>query len=206
MSRPYIKENSASYASPTFSVKFAFHKLRGGGTISIAGLSNSVSFSITHSNSLIYGDGTDYRAYDVTVGSLGTSSTTTYSPATLTIAYGGTVSTTTNVKYQLNGIQLSSYTASTTAPTLSNFLSGLVSSFVFTDGSTASAGTNSITFTAPKYTGNAYNGITVSGPIVIGASSFTYSNGATFSGGYNIYNMSLSYPNLGATNNFTFIN
>ena len=96
MSRPYININSASLAGPTLSLNMTFYKLRGGGTMSITGFSNSVSFNENHSNS----DGVvglNYETNIATVNQIGTSSTTTYIAPTLTIVCGGTVSATTTI-------------------------------------------------------------------------------------------------------------
>jgi len=207
MSRPYININSASYACPTLSLNMTFYKLRGGGTMSITGFSNSISFYENHSNS----DGVvglSYEINTVTTGSLGTSSTTTFTQPTLVVTYGGTVSTTTNVAYQLQGQYITAVSGVTAVgPTLSVYLSSLVSAFSFTGsnlGFSAVANATKITFTAPTNTGNQYNGYTVSGPIAIGASSFTYSTGNLFAGGANTYALVLTYPKLGGYDTLSF--
>ena len=203
MSRPYLHINSVSYATPVLTLNYTFFRLRGDNpsarTLTVAGLSSSFTFVETHVDS-DYAVGSNSESLTFSVATLGTSSTTVYTAPALAITYGGTVSATTNIKYQLQGLQLSSFTASlgVNGPTLSNFLTALANSFVFSGANTgfsAAATSNSIVFSAPN--GNLYNGFTVSGAIVIGASSFTYSNGNTFSGGVNTYPMIVSYTNLG---------
>lgn len=205
MSRPYFKINSLSYAGPTLSVNYSFFKLRGGGTVSVTGFSNSVSWNETSSNSDV--SNLTYDVQPVTVATLGTSSTTTLTEGSATITFGGTVSTTTNLKIQILGVQVVNATASTYAPTLSNFLSGITFSFTGAAANfTASQTATTITFTSLN-SGNIYNNTTASiSTVVIGGSSFTWSNGNTFSGGLHNYTVILSYDKLGPINgkNTTF--
>jgi hypothetical protein len=206
MSRPYININSASYAGATLSLNMTFYKLRGGGTMSVSGLSSSISFNEDHSHS--ESTGLNYEINEVTVGSLGTSSTTTYVQPTLTVTYGGTVSTTTNARYQLQGQFLNTPGLTAVGPTLSVFLASLAAVLSFTGvnaGFTASSNGTTLTITAPTGTGNRYNGLTAAGTLTIGASSFTYSTtGLTFTGGTNTYPLILSFPKLGGSDTYSF--
>ena len=135
------------------------------------------------------------------MGALGTSSTTIYVQPTLVITYGGTVSNTTNARYQLQGQFLNTPGLTAVGPTLSVYLASLAAILSFTGvnaGFTASSTATTLTLTAPNNTGNYYNGFTVSGVLNIGASSFTYSTtGLTFTGGTNTYPLILTFPKLG---------
>ena len=49
MSRPYLNITNVSYSSPVLSVTFELLRLRGGGTISVTGFSQSLALSTTYS-------------------------------------------------------------------------------------------------------------------------------------------------------------
>jgi hypothetical protein len=195
-------------------MNYTFHKLRGGGTITISGLSGSISFGETHSNSSgengILVDANDYETVTFSIPALGTPSSTSYTDPTATLNFGGTAFAgtpgTTNIKISLAGQQLSSATAS--GLTLSNYLTDIVNGFVFTGAATGysavSTGTT-IVFTGPLGTGNADNGVSVT-TIVSGTTSqtFTASTGASFSAGYDIYPIVLTYSPLGGGTTYTY--
>ncbi len=211
MSRPYFNINSMSYTSPVLSMNYTYYKLRSSTpasrTLQIDGFSGSISFTSSHDD-VDYSSGRTSDTLTFSVATLGTSSTTTYTPATVTYAFSGTASTTSNVRFTLHGATLSSATAS--GPTLSTFLSSIVSSFVFSGtntGFSAAVSSNSIVFTAPTTSGTVYNNlaVTVAGPLGAGGSTLTYSvSGQTFSGGVNTNTAVLSYPALGYSNNIVF--
>lgn len=220
MARPYININSITYSSPTMSLNMTFFKLRGGGTFSISGLSNSVLFSQTHSNTQLAG-GIGYRTIPVTVGSFGypTDPTSTYVNPSIIFSVTGTSSVTNNAKVYINGITLSSVTASDSS--LTNWLGGIANGFyssptlvsLFPIGSwtssvsmtTATAGT--IAFT-PTNTGNYYNNnynLTISGLVPsVSSISGTVVGSTTFSGGITNYVLTLTYPKLGGITSFIF--
>lgn len=219
MSKPYFNINSLTASGATVSVNWTYFKVRtnigGGGTVSIDGFSNSVTMTLSGKNntpdaftlSNTSGSendnitfGTMSNGGNLAITALGTSSTTTYNPPSYTITFGGTVSSTTNLKMQILGVQVINSTASATvAPTVSNFLSAI--SFTFSGAAAAFSATisgNSIIFSAPG--GNWYNGLTLSNAIVQAASSFATasgSQGTTFSGGLNNYTLYLNYLPMG---------
>lgn len=49
MSRPYLNVTNVTYSNPVLSVTFEALRLRGGGTISVTGFSQSLVLSTTHS-------------------------------------------------------------------------------------------------------------------------------------------------------------
>jgi len=225
MSRPYFNIDNLTYAGPTLSMSLTYFKLRiagtAGATFSIDGFSNSIVASLTSSNSYqgLYdsnsattGEEVPYDLIKLTVGTLGTSSTTTYTQPTLTYNYSGTVSSSTNLKVQIKGVTVINATSSTTlAPTISNFFTALIASascLNFTGAaagfSVALSGTTSLVFTAPTNTGNFYNTTTISNTIVAGAAGGSFAtasaNGVTFSGGLNNYTVVLNYLPLGPVN------
>jgi hypothetical protein len=201
-------------------MSLTFYKLRiaaSSGTFSIDGFSNSLVITVTHSHSDngLYnfnpnttGEELPFDLFNLSVGTLGTSSTTTYTNPTLTYTFTGTVSATSNIKMQIRGVQVVNATSSTTlAPTVSNFLAAIVNSgsFSFTGnaaGFSVTTSNNSLIFTAPTNTGNFYNGLTISNTIAQGGSSFATSStmGNTFSGGLNNYTLVLNYAQLGPVN------
>ena len=130
MSRPYFKIQSMSYSTPVLTMNYTFHKLRGGGTISVAGLSSSFSFFESNSNSSGEGGSiilaSDYNTKTFSMGTLGTSSTATYNaPTPRTFTFTGTVSSAgTNTRISLAGVNLLTASGVTASggPTLSNYI------------------------------------------------------------------------------------
>ena len=221
MSRPYFNIDNLTYAGPTLSMSLTFFKLRiaaSSGTFSIDGFSNSIVVTVTAScadtalynfNSQTTGEELPYDSFNLNVGTLGTSSTTTYTDPTVTYTFTGTVSATTNLKMQIKGVQVINATSSATlAPTVSNFLAAIIGSGSVTNftgnatGYTVSVSGNSLIFTAPTNTGNYYNGVTISNAIVQAGSSFATSStmGYSFSGGLNNYSVVINYGQLGPVN------
>ena len=223
MSRPYFNIDNLTYAGPTLSLSLTYFKLRNsavaGATFSIDGFSNSIVVTITNSNAyqglydysngVLHADSAPFDTFNLTVGSLGTSSTTTYTQPTLIYNYSGTVSATTNFTVQLQGVTVINATSSASlAPTASNFLAAIIGSSSATNFTgaasnfTVAANGNSLIFTAPLNSGNIYNGLTISNNITQGNSSFATAsaNGITFSGGFNNYRVILNYLPLGPIN------
>ena len=204
MSRPYFNINSMTYSSPVLTMNYTFYKLRGGGTMSVAGFSHSFSYAEPHSFSTS-------ETLTFSIATLGTSSTTTYvDPTPLTFVFGGTPSTTTNLKISLQGVQLSSATSS--GAVLSTYVAAVANSFVFSGvntGFTATYSTTTLGIIPPTNTGNYFNGAALSTALVIGAggSTFTYSiPSTTFANGTNTYPIILSYDKLGGGDTYTFVN
>jgi len=213
MSRPYFNINNLTYAGPTLSFDFSYFKLRSTATtatFSVDGFSNSIVISVTNSNSYqgLFTFGTPNIGDDlpndnikVRLGSLGTSSTTTYTQPTLTYTFTGTVSATTNLTMNLRGVNIVNLTAVSAlgGSTSTQFLA--TTTFSFTGAAANFTGTvsgSSLIFTAPTNTGNLYNGATISTTITQGGSSFaTSSGGTTFSGGLNNYTLVVNYAPLG---------
>jgi hypothetical protein len=216
MSRPYFNIDNLTYVGGTLSLYLTYFKLRtnssSGSTFSIDGFSNSLVYTVTNSNSTT----ADYDFNTATVGeelpydlfqkntTLGTSSTTTYTAPTLTFVYSGTVSTTTNLRVQILGVNVVNLTSVSAlgASTSTQFLA--TATFSFTGAAANFTGTissNSLIFTAPTFTGNLYNGLTAASLVTQNNSSFaTSSTGNTFSGGLNNYTLLLNYTQLGPVN------
>lgn len=209
MSRPYININALTYSNSVLSMDYAYYKLRGGGTMSITGFSNSISFSETDNYS-------NNETWTFSVPTLGTSSTTQYpSNSSFAIVFSGTpsaVTTKSTIAIQIAGVNvINTFTAS--GVTLSNFISGAAAVASFSGAaagfgvtSTSNGTYSTLTFTAPTNTGNYYNGLTAAVTVVKGTagSTLTYSVGNTFSGGVNLYNVTLSYPKLGGVDTYTY--
>ena len=210
MSKPYININSMSYTASVLSMNWTYFKTRGGGTYTITGFSNSISFTDTDSNSL-----TETLTFSVP-GSLGLPSdpTSTYTNPYITYNVSGTASTHNTAAVHINGITISVTTAGATSlgtwlnsisndfvtsATISSYVGNWTSSYALTS---ATAGT--ITFT-PLNTGNYYNNNT--NLIITGlAASFSSITSSvvsnTFSGGITNYVITLSYPRLGGLDTF----
>lgn len=209
MSRPYFNINSMSYTSPVLTMNYSFYKLRSATpnsrTLTITGFSNSISFVETH-NSCDF-SGLTSETLTFSVPTLGTSSTTTYTPSTYGIVFGGTPSTSTNVILSLQGSNLGSFTAS--GSVLSTYLTSIATGLAFSgvnSGFTASVSGSTLTITAPKNTGTIYNNTAVTLAVVIGSggSTLTYSAATSLTGGVNIHTPVLSYGPLGFTDNIVF--
>lgn len=209
MSRPYIKINSMTYSASVLSMDYTYYKLRSATpntrTLTVSGFSSSFTFTQSH-DSVDYTSGRVSEAVTFSIANLGTSSVTTYTPATVTYAFSGTPSTTSNVLFTLQGVTISNATAS--GPTLSVFLTSIVDGFSFgtNTGFSASVSGSSIIFFAPTYSGTVYNNLAtaVKGGLgtALGA-TLTYSvSGRTFSGGINTNRATVTY--LGYSSNLTF--
>ena len=197
-----------SYNNPVLTMNYTFYKLRGGGTMSITGFSNSFIYTeiLSHSETV---KGLNSKSVTFSVGVLGTSSTTTYvDPAGLTFTFGGTAAPgTTNLRFNLNGLSLGSVTASGT--TVSNLLSSVANSLVFSGvnaGFSVTSSSNQLLFSAPTTKGNFNNGVTISMTVTGALSSFTYSPTiVSFSGGQNVHKITVSFGNLGYNSSTTFL-
>ena len=212
MSRPYININSMTYSNDVLYMDYTYYKLRSSTpntrTLTITGFSSSFTFTQSHS-SVDYSAGRVSEGVTFSIITLGTSSTTTYIPSTVTYAFSGTPSTASNVTFLIQGITLSSATAS--GNTLAPFLTSIVTGMSFSGpslGFAASVSGSSIIFTAPSNTGTINNNLTtvVKGNLgnAIGA-SLTYSaTGKTFSGGVNINTAVITYGNLGYGDSIVF--
>lgn len=219
MSRPYIKINSMAYSDSVLSMDYTYYKLRSATpntrTLTVTGFSSSLSFTTSHDN-VDYSSGRVSETLTFSVTNLGTSSTTTYTPSSISYVFGGTPSTTSNVTFTLQGATLSSATSS--SATLATFLSSIVNGFSYGSTNanfTASVSGNTIIFTAPAYSGTIFNNIAISAKGGLGGAAgatltysvsgqgTTYSNG-TFSGGVNTNRAILSYDDLGYTSTISF--
>ena len=223
MSRPYFKIQSMSYSTPVLTMNYTFHKLRGGGTISVAGLSSSFSFFESNSNSSGEGGSiilaSDYNTKTFSMGTLGTSSTATYNaPTPRTFTFTGTVSSAgTNTRISLAGVNLLTASGVTASggPTLSNYITQLYNNLSFSGAATgftavtASVGTSSVDsliFSAPANTGDLENDVQIVVTKTSGASSFATASSSTqiFGNGSTTYNIVLSYPRLGGGVTFSY--
>ena len=223
MSRPYFKIQSMSYSTPVLTMNYTFHKLRGGGTISVAGLSSSFSFFESNSNSSGEGGSiilaSDYNTKTFSMGTLGTSSTATYNaPTPRTFTFTGTVSSAgTNTRISLAGVNLLTASGVTASggPTLSNYITQLYNNLSFSGAATgftavtASVGTSSVDsliFSAPANTGDLENDVQIVVTKTSGASSFATASSSTqiFGNGSTTYNIVLSYLRLGGGVTFSY--
>jgi len=212
-------------------MNYTFHKLRGGGTISVAGLSSSFSFFESNSNSSGEGGSiilaSDYNTKTFSMGTLGTSSTATYNaPTPRTFTFTGTVSFVsvaagTNTKISLAGVNLlgaSGVTASIAAAgggaTLSNYITQLYNGLSFSGAATGftavtasvGASVDSLIFSAPANTGDLENDVAIVVTKTSGLSSFATASSSTqiFGNGSTTYNLVLSYPRLGGGTTFSY--
>ena len=199
MSRPYIHITSATYSGGTLSLAIQAYHTRGGGPITISGLSSSVSSTVIGGSV----DGTE--TITVNTGTLGTSSTATYTPPTALIwAFAGTSSTTTNAKPTFGSNQIASFTASDSV--LSTFINGLAGSINGSNtGVLATTSSTTLSVSLPN-TGNYYNnsGFTLNltkgsggATVVATCSNSGLSQSGTFSNGSTNYNLVVSLPRLG---------
>ena len=218
MSRPYFNIDNVAYSGGTLSLSLTYFKLRtnstSGVTFSIDGFSNSVVYTLTNSNALqseydfntsTSGEEIPFDLLQKNVGTLGTSSTTTFTQPTITITYTGTVSATTNLKVQILGNNVVNLTsvAALGGSTSTQFLA--TTTFSFANSAANFTGTvsgNQLIFTAPTNIGSLYNGLTAISTITQNSSSFATSSTApgTFSGGINTYTLVLNYLPLGPVN------
>ena len=204
MSRPYIHITSATYSGGTLSLAIQAYHTRGGGPITISGLSSSVSSTVIGGSV----DGTE--TITVNTGTLGTSSTATYTPPTELIwVFAGTSSTTTNAKPTFGSNQIASFTASDSVlSTFINGLAGAINNAANTYGVLATASSTALTLSLPN-TGNYYNnsGFTLNltkgsggATVVATCSNSGLSQSGTFSNGSTNYNLVVSLPSLGYNN------
>lgn len=200
MSRPYFNINSFSYTNGVLQLDLTALKTRGGGQITISGLSSSLTYTVK-GKSLT---GRETATFSVPV--LGTSSTTTYSnPAGITYSFGGTPSTTTNAKLTIGSTQLSSVTASNS--TLATFLTAIANSITGNTYAVSATSTSTALFVTVPNTGNRYNNTALKlnltqgagGATIVATSSQGFTNSATFSGGTNTHNLVVNFGKLGYT-------
>lgn len=208
MSRPYININSMSYTAPVLTMNWTYYKTRGGGDYTITGFSNSISFSDSNAN-----NPSETLTFSVP-GALGypTNPLSTFSDPSISFTVTGTASTYNNAKVFINGVTISSTTASTSA--LTTWLNAIANDFYNSSVSHASfpigVWTSSVTMTSatagtiafvPSASGNYYN--TNYNLTCVGlAASYSSISAAvvgsnTFSGGTTNYALTLSFPKLG---------
>ena len=219
MSRPFININSVSHAGNTVSLDYSYGKLRNynqSATMTITGFSNSVSYTETRTESgvSLRTNGDPYESQDVTVGSLGTSSTANYiTDSSLTIVFGGTPSISSNIKIQILGVTATPTNGITAASgVLTDYINLVASSLAFTGAAApftltySTSGLTSSLIIKPTNTGYMYNNVPAIFTILKGTngSTLTYSIGTTFSGGITDYNLSLYYAQNGYTDYYTF--
>lgn len=206
MSRPYLKINSAtySYSTDVVTLDITALRLRGQSSFSVTGgttstLSVSINSDGTYNSTFTFSSMLD--------GSTQSTSNSTVQ-ATATIAFSGTASKNANVGFTLPGavkvFGAGGYTFSATQST-SDALTTLLATMSFgSSGFTAAISGSSIVFTAPTSTGVYYNGYSVSVDKQAGLGSFTFSQGASFSGGSTTYLINLSSGNFGTINSVGF--
>ncbi len=205
MSKPYFRIDSATYSSSNLTINYSFWRNRG----SIFGGSDLTITGISSTSSLSFNEPLNYdldgKSKSITVVNLEGSGNTSFTdPSSLVWTFGGTPSTTTNVKLTIddpklgNGKQLSSVTASSSS--LSTFLSAIASSVTGnSSGVSVSAGSTTLTVTVPS-TGNKFNNKQVylnlakgaGGSTIVATSSAGVTNSATFSGGVTNFSIGLS--------------
>lgn len=203
MSKPYFRINSVTYSTSNkvLTMNYTFYKLRGGGTVNIYGLSNSISFTETNSYSP---SGAITKTFSV--NKLGTSSTATHVNPSHTWTFGATPSSSSNVKFFVGGTKYADVTSS--GSNLTTFMQAIYASFstsTFNVYATTSTTGNTASFTIYAPYGSAYNGTAATASITRGSGGATLtwtstggsSQSATFSGGLTTYNLVLDYPKLG---------
>ena len=202
MSRPYIHITSATYSGGTLSLAIQAYHTRGGGPITISGLSSSVSSTVIGGSV----DGTE--TITVNTGTLGTSSTATYTdPIQLIWVFAGTSSTTTNAKPTFGSNQIASFTASDSV--LSTFINGLAGAINGANTGVLAATTSTNLLVSLPNTGNYYNNSRFTlnltkgsggATVVATCSNSGLSQSGTFSNGSTNYNLVVSLPSLGYNN------
>ena len=203
MSKPYFRINSVTYSTSNkvLTMNYTFYKLRGGGTVNILGLSNSISFTETNS----YAPG-GALTKTFSVNTLGTSSTATHNNPNHTWTFGGTPSATSNVKFFVGGTKYADVTSS--GSDLTTFMQAIYASFSTSTNrvyATTSTTGNTASFTIYAPYGGYYNGTAVTASATRGSGGATLnwtstggsSQSATFSGGVTTYNIVIDYPKLG---------
>lgn len=212
MSRPYINISSTNYTSSVLTLNLEAYHTRGGGPITITGLSQSLSYTILGKSI----DGTEVATFSI--GNLGTSSTAIYTAdcGPTYLVFGGTPSTSTNVKISIGGVQITSTTASNSSTlTLVNDIKSAFSYNGFTTATYSSGNTFSVSIGPSTNTGSMFNGLSVSVNVTKGTgNSLTYSlagsatpgvlspiyYATTYSGGSTTYPFTINFPKLGHTN------
>lgn len=193
-------------------MNYTFFKLRGGGTINITGLSNSVSYTETNS----YSRGGRTLTFSVpTPGTASGASYTDVGPAIFTFA--GTPSNTSNVKvsFTRGGVPYQYNSTTASGSNLFTFVNAINSDLSAAGLSTATYGsglTASITIAPPVNSGSWFNGVGITVNVTKGTgNSLTYSLTPTllpnslgtpnystsFSGGSTTYQLTLDFPKLG---------
>ena len=206
MSRPYLSINSVSFdgSSNVVTMDILALRIRGGGAISITGLTQSTNV-INLSDGYFQGSVTFSAPIDTSTAS--NASSTTYSPSSVKVSFSGaSASVTTNVKLNLgsglgNLLGAGGYTFSATqsaasaSQTIFNNLAHFLLSY---SGFTASLSGSEITLSAPW--GNFYNNLDCFLVLTPGTFGFTgsFGNGSgtysEFSGGTTTYNLSINAP------------
>jgi len=211
MSRPYLNINSAtySYSADVVTLDITALRMRGQSSITLGGFTSSrtIALSDGYYNNSSY---TFSAVLDASTSS--TTTTTTYNAATATIVFSGTASKNANVGFKIptsGGVAIlgaGGYTFSATQST-AVALNLLVGNMTFTGvaaGFSATTSGSSIVFTAPVKTGVYYNGYSVTVHKESGLGTFTFSHGATFSGGSTTFALNLSSTDFGSLESFNF--
>jgi hypothetical protein len=204
MSRPYLKINSATYSYTTdiVTLDITALRLRGQSSFSITGgttstLTVSLSAIGTYNSTFTFSSMLDASTQS-------TSNSTVASTATIT--FSGTASVNTNVGFTLPGsvkvFGAGGYTFSATQSTSAALTTLLATMSFGSSGFSAAISGNSLVFSAPS--GVYYNGYSVTVDKQAGLGSFTFSQGASFSGGSTTYLVSLSSGGFGTVDTVGF--
>jgi hypothetical protein len=203
MSRPYLSINSVSFdgSSNVVTMDILALRIRGGGAISITGLTQSTNV-INLSDGYFQVSVTFSAPIDTSTAS--NASSTTYSPSSVKVSFSGaSASVTTNVKLNLGSglgslLGAGGYTFSATQSAASASQTIFNNLANFTSGFTASLSGSEITLSAPW--GNFYNELDCFLVLTPGAFGFTGSFAnlsptySEFSGGTTTYNLSINAP------------
>lgn len=202
MSRPIIQVRSASYNSTSdiITLDLLALRLRGQSSITLGGLTSSQNINL--GNGYYNGTFTFSAVLDTSTSSLGPNAV--YVPAVATMSFGGTASPNSSLILSINAQQILSYTFSATQ-SLSTALDTLVATMSFTgaaSGFSAGVAGSNIKFTAPEATGPYYNGFSVNLVSGNATGTFTFSRGASFSGGNVTAPFDLGTSNFGTLGGF----
>ena len=194
MSRPYLTiQPTFNSSNDVVDLNVTAIRLRGVTALSLTGLSQSISTTITNG----YYVGSLTFSANLNGSTAQGDANTIYTPSNASIAFSGSASNNANVKITLplsggsGGTPIlgaGGYTFSATQ-SLPNALDMLVGSMNFTSsasGFSATVSGGSIVFTAPANTGAYYNSWTVTSA-GLGLGTFTFSNGASFASGTSKY-------------------
>ena len=223
MSRPYININSSSYNSATDVITFDVTalRLRGETSLTVGGFTQSRTISLTDGRYLTE----EVGSFTFSANVNGTSSNNlngneTFTPATAVFTFGGTAAggtTKTNIKiqvwgsgttasgatttYNLFGVGGYTFSATQSSETAVVTLKANIGSLP--TGATATTSGNTLTITAPYYTGAYYNGNDAKIlPASLGHASGGWTHSSTYysgtwSGGVTTITVPVSATNFG---------